>query len=109
MISRIPHPMAPGHFALLEDELPAYLRKVPALQDITAGSDFLEDGFDRIHQHRGLYIFRALGSKAQGSRHSQQIIDVLGRIGVDWKWTCCLLDVEGNEIGLPTPDNEDLR
>lgn len=43
MVSRIPHPMAPSHLAVLEDELPAYLVEVAALEDIRPGAERLKN------------------------------------------------------------------
>lgn len=60
MVSRIPHPMAPRHFAVLEDKLPAHLVEVAALKEIRPRSESLKNGFDRIHRHRSLHIFWAL-------------------------------------------------
>lgn len=100
--------MAPSNFVLFEDEFAAHLVEVASFQNIPARSDFLDDRFDRVHQHRSLHVFRALASQVQGSGHSKQIVYLLGRVGVYGKWTICLLGIEGDQIRLPTPNYDNF-
>lgn len=60
MVSRVPHSMAPSHFVLFEDKFPAHLIEVASFKDVPARSEFLHNGSDRVDQHRGLHVFRAL-------------------------------------------------
>ena len=52
--------MTPSHLALFKDKFPAHLVEIASFQDVPTRSNFLDNGFDRVNQYRGLHVFRAL-------------------------------------------------
>ena len=109
MISGIFHSVAPGHLAILKQEFPAYLVQVAAFQNITTRSKLLEDGLDGVDHDRVLHVFGRFVSQVESSGHSEESVYLLGRICVDWKGTCCFLDVKWNYIWLSMANDNDLR
>lgn len=109
MISCIFHSVAPSHLAILKQKLPAYLVQVPALQNITTRPKLLEDGLDGIDHDRVLHVFRRFVSQVESSSHSEEIVYLFSWICVNWKGTCCFLDVEWDHVWLSMSNDDDLR
>lgn len=108
MIPRVTHAMAPAHFPVLEQKFAANLINVPTFEHVTARAKFLEDGLDCIDDDRVVHVIGRFRAHIERSSHAKQVVKLLGRIGIDGKWTISLLEVKGDQIRLSMPDDNDL-
>lgn len=108
MVSCILHSVAPNHLAILKQEFTAYLVQVSAFQKISTRSKLLEDRFDGIDHDRVLHVLRRFVAHIESSGHSEEVVYLLGRICVNWKGTCGLLDVEWDYIWLSMSNDDDF-
>lgn len=100
--------MAPGHFPVLKQKFSANLVDIPAFEHVTARAKFLEDGLDCIDDDGVVHVFGRFRAHIKRSSHAKQVVELLGRIGIDGKWTISLLKIKGDQIWLSVPDNDDL-
>lgn len=100
--------MAPGHFSILKQKFATDLINVPTFEHVTARAKFLKDGFDCIDDDGVVHVLRRFRAHIERSSHAKQVVELLGRIGVNGERTISLLDVKGDQIRLSVTDDDDL-